>query len=93
MNIDKKLDEFDKKFDFSLYYRNIESGVDTFTTVTEDVKDFLRQALQDQQDEIRQIVIEDVPHKYQKRLITADTQSYDGFIFNRETACHRISRC
>ena len=76
--IEEKLKEFDRE----LVEMNLFKGRDMYNRPPlydtpdekiEEIKQFIKQALQEQEErikqEILQIVIEDVPHKYQERLL------------------------
>ena len=67
--IEEKLKEFNN------WYDDLDDGL--YQADKSEIRDFIKQALQEQEERIRgemkekllQIVIEDVPHQYQERLL------------------------
>jgi len=67
--IEEKLKEFNN------WYDDLDDGL--YQADKSEIRDFIKQALQEQEERIRgemkeklmQIVVEDVPHQYQERLL------------------------
>jgi len=68
MNKEQWEKEFDKKF-VPKYPKSGFEPIDGLTANIFTIKDFIKDLLKKEHQEILQIVIEDVPHKYQKRLL------------------------